>query len=385
MSFDKEKIKQLYPGAEELMFEPMLIQKGTDAQLQAAAATDEWFAQLKKDGALYMYVKGLGGESYLFGRTVSKKTGLLTEKSANVPHIIESLAECLPNGTVVLGEIYYPGKSSKDVTSIMGCLPEKAIERQKGQYGYIHYYIYDTLIYNSSDLRCVGAWSRYEVTKHWYNLLRARPYLELALSITENLYGEIGKALSAGEEGLVFKRKDGIYSPGKRPAWNLKAKQVDFADVIIIDVCDPEKFYTGKEINSWSYWIKRTSNLDDSISREENVPIEQAAAAREAYQEGKTDIYLPVTKHYYFKWKNAIQVGAYDDNNNLVTIGTIASGLTDDIRYELSHHPFYWIGKVCKIQCMSLDKQAHTIRHGFFVSLRDDKNPEQCKLSDIFS
>ena len=89
--FDKEKISQLYPGAENLMIQPMLIHKGSDSQLKTADQSGEYFAQIKKDGSLYMFVKGTNGENYLFGRTVSKKTGLLTEKSANIPHIISVL------------------------------------------------------------------------------------------------------------------------------------------------------------------------------------------------------------------------------------------------------------------------------------------------------
>ena len=77
--FDYNKVEELYPGAGNLMLEPQLIHKGTDSQLKACD-DGTWFAQLKKDGALYMYVKGEHGENYLFGRTVSKKTGLLTEK-----------------------------------------------------------------------------------------------------------------------------------------------------------------------------------------------------------------------------------------------------------------------------------------------------------------
>ena len=64
--FDKQKITELYPGAENLMIEPMLIHKGTDAQLKKASDSGEYFAQLKKDGALYMFVKGMNGENYFF-------------------------------------------------------------------------------------------------------------------------------------------------------------------------------------------------------------------------------------------------------------------------------------------------------------------------------
>ena len=131
--FDQEKVNELYPGA--IMIEPMLIHNSTDAQLRKCCESGDYF-----DGALYQFVKGTNGSCYLFGRTVSKKTGLLTEKIANVPHIQEAFAG-LPNGSIILGEIYYPGGSSRNVVEIMGCLPQKAIERQNGSKGLIHYYI----------------------------------------------------------------------------------------------------------------------------------------------------------------------------------------------------------------------------------------------------
>ena len=48
-------------------------------------------SQIKKDGSFYMYNRTKEGNSYLFGRTKSRQTKLLTEKSANVPHIINIL------------------------------------------------------------------------------------------------------------------------------------------------------------------------------------------------------------------------------------------------------------------------------------------------------
>jgi len=379
--FDIKEVEKLYPGAGGLMLEPQLIHKGTDSQLKVCD-DGTWFAELKKDGALYMYVKGFGGENYLFGRTVSKKTGLLTEKSANVPHIIEAL-NYVPNGTILLGEIYYPGKTSKDVTSIMGCLPKKAIERQEGEYGYIHYYVYDCLYYNSISLLEVDNWTRYQVTKRIFekripileweeneNTIKFyRNYIELAEAITEEIYHNIGKALSEGEEGLVVKKKTGLYEPGKRPMTMLKAKQVDHIDAVIIGFKDPEIRYTGKEIESWQYWV----GTDD---HEERLPVgchygELCAIA--------------VTKHYYYNWKNAIEIGAYDNEGNIHSIGTIASGLTDYMREDMSLHPENYLNKVIEIQCMMKDNKEKTLRHGFYLKTRDDKPATDCLLEDIFS
>ena len=366
--FDFNKVEELYPGAGGLMLEPQLIHKATDDQLKKCD-DGTWFGQLKKDGALYMYVKGMNGENYLFGRTVSKKTGLLTEKAANVPHIIEAF-DNIPNGTIILGEIYYPGKTSKDVVSIMGCLPQKAIERQNGSYGPIHYYIYDCLGYNGTSLLKYDNWTRYQVIKRIYikNISKSNT-IDLAAATSENLYAAVGQALAAGEEGMVFKKKTALYEPGKRPQTMLKAKQVDYIDAFIIGFEDPTIEYTGKEIESWQFWI---NGYDGS-----HLPI--------GYHYGE-DIAVPVTKHYYYGWKNAIEIGAYDTNSgNIVSIGTIASGLTDELRKDFAENPDKYFNRVVSIQCMSKDNKEKTLRHGFFVKFHDEKQAKDCKLEDIFS
>ena len=52
-------------------------------------------------------------------------------------------------------------------------------------------------------------------------------------------------------------------------------------------------------------------------------------------------------------WFNArIKIGAYDENGVLVNIGTIHSGISDEMKQSMSEHPELWLNKVCKIQCM---------------------------------
>lgn len=369
--FNFQEVEKLYPGAGELMIEPQLIHKGTDSQLKACD-DGEWFAELKKDGALYMYVKGTEGQNYLFGRTVSKKTGLLTEKSANVPHIIEAFHD-IPYGTILLGEIYYPGKTSKDCTSIMGCLPQKAIERQNKEYGPIHYYVYDCLEYNGISLLPYDNWSRYQILqaiwKHCIVEGSVIPWtVELAAAVTEDIYASIGQALAAGEEGMVVKKKTALYESGKRPMTMLKAKQVDYIDAVIMGFKDPTVEYSGKEIEGWQYWM-----TEEGI----NLPVGCH------YGEFKDPI-VPITKHAYYGWKNAIEIGAYDESGSLHSIGTIASGLTDFMREDMSLHPEKYLHKVVEIQCMMKDNKEQTLRHGFLISIREDKDEKDCKLKDIF-
>lgn len=355
MAFNQEKIQELYPEAK--MYSAMKINKGTDELLKKVCESGTAFGQIKKDGYWYQFEKH-EHYSYLFSRSASTVTKLQSEKSANVPHIMEALS-VLPKDTILIGEIYYPGGSSKTVTTIMGCLPKKAIERQNGKSGLIHYYIHDIIMFNGLDFvkNKVSNYDRYRILQkifEKYNL--ANDYIELAEAWTDDLYSRVGTALAAGEEGMVIKVKDGIYEPDKRPLTMLKAKKVDFIDAIIIGFEEPTKEYYGKEIQNWNYWIQN----------ENGQP-------------------LAVTKPYYMGWHNSrIKIGAYDNKGTLVEIGTIHSGISDEMKEDMTNNPDKYLNKVCSIQCMELDKKEHTIRHGFFKYMRDDKDIIDCQIKDIF-
>ena len=401
MAFNKETIKNLYPEAEDLMIEPMLINKGTDILLKSACESGDYFGQIKKDGSFYQFVK-TENYQYLFGRTVSRTTGVLTEKGLNVPHIMGALS-ILPANTILLGEVYYPGGSSRDTTTIMGCLSTKAVERQNGTYGLIHYYVHDILMYNGINFISAktGSWDRYNILKKlWekYNL-NNYDFLELAEAWTDNLYSRVGDSLAAGEEGMVIKKKDGVYEPGKRPMTNLKAKKVDFIDAIVIGFEEPTREYYGKELDTWGYNIKLSNGylnkdiFDDllqSDSFQENktkITIESRLQGNytdlcEIY--GKENI-VAVTKPYYYQWMNSrLVIGAYDENGNIEKIGVIHSGISDELKECMSRNPKMYLNKVCQIQCMELDSKEHTIRHGFFKGFREDKDAKDCTIKNIF-
>lgn len=367
---DKELIDKYAPGAN--CIEPMKVWKlpdGKEYKFAEIANSGDYFAQLKKDGYWYQFEKTLNGTCYLFSRTISRATGILTEKLDNVPHIAKTLGNNLPNGTTLIGEIYYPGQTSKSVTTIMGCLPEKAIERQKEK-GLIHYYIHDIIKYKGESLIEKSAWDRYQTLKKcWKECnLSGYDYLELANIFTENIQEEVMYALDAGEEGMVLKKKDCPYSPGKRPAWhNLKIKKVDYLDAVCMGFCDPTKLYTGKEIENWDYWIRDTD--------------EMRMQGKFFGEEGFT----AVTKGYYYKWKTAIEVGAYDENGKLIEIGTVASGLNDELREKFSTNPEDYVDKVVMLQAMEKDNEAHTLRHAFFKGFRDDKDSSECTIKTIFN
>lgn len=367
------------------------IPKGKESLLPSLCASGEYFAELKKDGYWYEYEKSEDG-SFLFSSNVSATTGTLVEKSANVPHIMKAL-EGLPQGTVIVGEIYYPNKTSKDVTPIMGSLPEKAIERQNNEYGLLHFYIHDLLYFEGKDLRQYGAWIRYQLLQkiyHKYKLSQWFPYIELAAAVTENIEDAIHNALAAGEEGMVLKKKTSPYYTGKRsPVWEtIKVKKNDTCDAILIGYCSPTKYYDGKldvqanyggvDAESWPYWI--LEELSDSLAKEMRVPIgEQKVIKSINYRT------MPVTKAYYYGWITSIRVGAYDNEGKVISIGTVASGLTEELEADFAAHPTKYLGRVVELAGMEKNNEDHTLRHFFFKNFRDDKTAEECLVDEIFS
>lgn len=339
---------ELYPGS--LQIPAMLYSKAPDGEkLLRELGSKKYIGQEKIDGSFYQLEKTDDGHIYLFSRAISKKTGELSEKIANVPHIKE-WAEQLPNGTILIGEIYVPGGKSNDTTKIMGALPEKAIERQKDNP--IHYYVHDMIRYNGKSLIDTDFEHRYSDLCEHIDIECDNPdWLRVASSFTGyDMYKTIQRYLDGGSEGCVIKLKSGLYLPGKRPVWNFKVKeQVDSLDFVILDLLDPEKEYTGKELDTWKYY--------------------------------KDDV--PVTKDYYMGWKNALSVGAYKDGK-LVYVGRVASGLTDEMKAHMTKEPDLYIGSVCEIQAMSIDKERKTFRHPRLISMRFDKNPNECQLDEIF-
>ena len=373
----------MYPEA--LIIEPMKINKipeGKEYMFPSICASGDYFAQLKKDGYWYMFEK-TEHYSYLFSRTTSAVSGTLAEKSANVPHIMEIMNH-LPENTIIIGEIYYPGKSSKDVTPIMGSFPEKAIERQNGSYGFLHYYVHDIIRFKNKDLTKYGASIRYNLLKEIYNRyllnyssINGEIIIELAERVDDNIQEFVADALNRGEEGAVLKKKTAPYTPGKRPAWDtIKIKKTDTCDAICLGFCKPTKYYDGKLDVGPNY---TGADINGVIIHEECVPVGD-------YNVIKSPAFSthPVTKAYYYGWVNSMRVGAYDDDGNIVEIGTISSGMTEEFQYNASKNPDKYIGKVVKLAGMEKNHKDKTLRHFCFKGFHEDKDKKDCKISEIF-
>lgn len=372
----QEKVNKHYP--ETSIYEAMEIwslPSHKKNQIEEICNNKKYFAQVKKDGNWYEYSKSKTGVSYLFSRGLSTKTGLPVESIQNVPHI-EKTFSVLPNDTVIIGEIYYPNQTSNEVRSIMGCLPKKAIERQKVK-GFIHFYLHDILRFNGEDLSSLGAYDRYlkliDVINE-YKLIEAE-CIELAPIITEDIYEFLINTLAEGEEGSILKLRTAPYAEGKRPAWSMiKWKKQDDVDLVCMGFEDPTKIYTGTELENWEYWEQYEhgdlikGKLYTSLHDEELRP--------------NGLLLTPVTKPFFYGWKTSIRIGLYDDDGVLKQVGTVSSGLTDELRAKFAEDPDQYIGKVLTCNCMEVTKDS--LRHPIYQTFRDDKNAESCTFKIVF-
>lgn len=344
----------LYPGSIQLA--PMRYAvKPSQSQIEQAWSSDKWIAQEKKDGAFYQLEKTDAGNVYMFGRTVSKKTGEYTEKSDNFPHIKKWAEDNLPNGTILVGEIYIPGGKSNDVTKISGCLPANAYKRQfeSSEYQPVHYYIFDIIRFKGEDLCEKSTIDRLTQLELCLDGLLDGKYIERAQTYYNNFEEHLKDIFAAGGEGMVFKHMDCPYRVGKRTTASQMFKykeSLDSVDLICIGLEDPTYYYEGKETKSWPY---------------------------------KNEKGELITKPAYYGWKNALRVGAYKDGK-IKEVGTVASGLTDADREDMGLHPENWIDKVVEIQCMSTTKDG-ALRHPVFRRVREDKGPNDCLWDEIFN
>lgn len=344
------------------------LPKGKEHMKETVANSGDYFGQIKKDGYWYEFEKDEDGNCFLFSRVISEETGHLSEKSANVPHIIEFLDSKLPKGTIIVGEIYYPNKTSKDVTKIMGCLPDKANERQDGEHGRIRFYMHDVVMWNGQLVMDRDNWSRYCLLE-WLVVdrgLTEPEFMEYAPAILENLNEAIDESLESGEEGMILKKKSGLYQAGKKPAWNwIKFKIEDDHDVICTGFEAPTKKYMGDELETWQYW-------------------EEISTGKKFIGNGylaKTPL-APVSKPYAHGWVGAIRIGVFKDGE-LVSIGKVSSGLTDELCQQIKDDRSGFLMRPMAVKCMMVGDGA--LRHPVLDRFRDDIPVEDCTWDKIFS
>jgi ATP-dependent DNA ligase len=288
----------------------------------------------------------------------------------HVPHLLPYF-ESLPNGTCLLGEIYFPNnEGSSNVTTIMGCLAPKAIERQtKGPK--LHYYIFDVWAWDGISCMTDCLESRIELINNMYNDYcddgnNERPNAIAQIDFAtyyegEELWEQLQKILAAGGEGIVMTKKGTVPSPGKRTARKTLKVKKELAENIDCFFTGrgtaPTRLYTGKEIETWKYW----QNMRTGAKVEGEMYKEYAAGAA----------LEPLTKPAFYGWAGSLEIGVLKDGE-IYPIGFL-SGLADEIKAD----PGAQRMKCIEVTAMEVLKTGG-IRHAKLERFRPDLAPTDC-------
>lgn len=324
----------------------------------------------KMDGVWSMILRDNDGLYHLRSRQRTVEGDYL-DKIEWIPFITKELN--IPVGTVLLGEIYLPEKEgSRNTTSIINCLKEKSLERQKTKENRLCFYCFDVLAWDGRSLLKTQFIDRIAYLRKIpnTNYISTANYLE-----GEELWDEYNKILSIGGEGIVITKKTSFYIPGKRPAWKtlkLKKELEDSIDAFLTgNYREPKEEYTGKNIENWNYWKNLKTN--------------------QIYTENKYDLYskgfpvMPITQYYALGWAGAVEFAVLKDNE-VVSVGYI-SGIEDALRKNIVLNPDAYKGKVAQINAMELqdvNNNGHkTFRHGTIECWRPDKQMSDCLYEQL--
>ena len=346
---------------------------------RAKIYSGDWLGAEKKDGYFAKLIKDEDGNIILYSRSRGVN-GKFADKHEWVPHL-QPFFDAIPNGTCLLGELYFPSQpGSRNVTTIMGCLKEKAIARQeKGEK--LHFYIFDCLAWNGRNLFKEKAITRFELINATMDLRNSHvstaKYCKGA-----DLWSMLQEILARDDEGVVITHADGLYEPGKRPSkttLKIKKELKQTIDCFFTGIGSaPTKEYTGKEIETWKYWQNQITG--------EKINAEM-------YKEYKAGCpIVPITKGYYNGWYGSLEIAVFRHregsrckindieyhDTEVFPIGWL-SGLPDEMKADPKKYAF----KPIEVTAMEYDPWSHSLRHGKMVGWRKDLGIGDCTLDKI--
>ena len=286
----------------------------------------------KYDGFSYLNVEGRFFSKSLSSAAGSK--GQPVEKTDRVPHLAKILKSVYEQcGADLHGELYKLGGISDDVTRIMGCNADEAQRRQaqaleqEGHAGLLHYMLIDIRAIHGKSLinephrirRAILRW----VYQKYIRPIDPFGYIQLTNELNGDPCYEFRRIVLAGGEGIIIKREDALYIPGKKPANNwIKGKKKITHDVVMMGLNDNG---TGKN-----------ANMFGSI-----------------------------------KFGHMI-------NGKLTPCGSCSSGLSDEMRAYIYNNADSLIANKQVFEIEAIQESAKSFRNAVFIRLRDDKSWDEC-------
>lgn len=282
-----------------------------------------WIAEEKLDG--WRFLLHFGGDLdriYLTGRRISRNTGRFSEKGLCAPMLCPVIEKI--GYTVIDGEVMAPeGASFRDIASIMNVSPGRARARA-GEIGEPRYFAFDLLYVDGLDVRDKPQMERRSWLDH---ILKndANPLVRLVPIESVDKLSYYDSIIAKGGEGVILKDFTASYGEG----W-IKVKKYSTLDVVVTGFTDAREGVTGK----------------------------------------------------YLGQIGAAKVSVYSTQGQLLEVGRV-SGMTDEVRLDMSQNPKRWIGSVIEIAAQEFAKER--LRHPRFLRPRFDADPKSATFAKMMA
>ena len=209
---DEESIVDLesLPKTRVKFIEPMLAKSVTELP----QATDKWLYEVKLDG-----YRCFAGQDSRGVTLWSRRANVFTKDFPTIARACESL----PADTLLDGEVVALDERGRASFNL--------IQHHRSRASAIRFYAFDLLVYRGRSL--LGL----KLTERRILLAEALAFLDQSVRLSENFEVEPDELLQGakklGFEGIVAKRKDSLYEPGKRSGAWLKYKLNHSEELVI--------------------------------------------------------------------------------------------------------------------------------------------------------
>lgn len=291
----------------------------------------------KYDGYSYINMEGK-----FYSKRLSQAKGNVggaIDKTDNIPHLAKILKHVYEKcGCDLHGELYSIGGTSDDVTKIMGCSPDKAVERQAdavflyGPNGALHYMLIDIRRFQNKSIINEPHRVRRAILKYVYeNYIKPidpNGYIQLTKEFNDvDPRTTFANIVRNGGEGIIIKDENALYIPGKKPMNNwIKGKKSVTHDVYMIGLTEG----TGKNTNLFG----------------------------------------------------AIRFAHIVDGKE-IECGNCSSGLSDEMRQHIYDNADMFIANKQVFEIEAIQQSAKSFRNPVFLRLRDDKSWSECTPATI--
>jgi DNA ligase D-like protein (predicted ligase) len=289
----------------------------------------EWTHELKLDGYRLEAVKATGKVTIY-----SRRQNILNQK---FPYIVAAL-DFLPDGTVIDGELVALGSDGRPNFNLL--------QNFRSAESHIIYYAFDILVHQGHDLMMLPLSERRRILG---NVITPGKHVALSEVSDRPLQKMLAFVRSHGLEGVIAKRVDSVYQPGKRSGLWVK-----------------HRISLGQEFVIGGY-VPGTHGVDSLvIGFYQGKELYYAARVRAGF--------VPATRRHVFdQIKDLRTTRCPFVNLPEKQAGRWGQGLTTEKMKEC-----VWLRPEAVAQIEFLEwTDANHLRHSKFIALREDKEPRK--------